>query len=178
MNTSIKILSFMVLSSFIFMGGCLKKLTTANFDYTTQGSFKTENVDQSGEFTLGETTLTSTLKDELSKNNTSLDLIDALTLRSAEITIEEASAVKNFNSIEKAELYISTDDLPEVLLATINPVPQDVQTVSFVVSNSENLMNYLKGTTFTITAKGKTTGPIAPMDLKVKAIWTIKASAK
>jgi len=178
MNTTFKILSLMLIVSVVSMGGCLKKLTTANFDHTTTGEITTEEVDKAGEFSIGETTLTSTLKDELNKNNTAANLVDALKLRSAEVSIAENQTLKNFDAIDNAELYISADNQPEVLLASVNPVQKDKSTISFVVSNNTNLMSYLNGNTFTISIKGKTNGPLQVVKLNVKAIWTVTASAK
>jgi hypothetical protein len=176
MKTSITILSMMVLSSFIFMGGCLEKLTTVNFDYTTEAVFNTESHDAPGDYDLGETTLTSGLKEELSKNGTDIDNLDELMLKSAEVVIENPS--QNFDNISKLELYISADGSPEIIIASSNPVPKGANSVALTVNSTENLMNYIKATTFSYRIAGTTTGKLEPMKLTAKAIWKIKASAK
>jgi hypothetical protein len=176
MKTSITILSMMVLSSFVFMGGCLEKLTVVNFDYTTEAVFQTESYDAPGDYNFGETTLTSGLKEELSKNGTNIDNLDELKLRSAEVAIENPD--QNFDNISKLELYISADGNPEVIIASSNPVPKGANKVSLTVNSNENLMNYIKATTFSYRIAGTSTGKLDPMKLTVKAIWKIKASAK
>lgn len=162
--------------SVLTMGGCLEKLTSVNFDYTTKATIPVEAIEAPGEYVIGESVLTSTLKEELEKNNTSLDLLDELTLRSAKVSISDSTL--NFNSIEKIELYISADGSPEVLIASKNPVLDNLNNIELTVNSSENLANYIKATTFTYRVKGVSSGPIPAMDLNADVVWTIKASAK
>lgn len=177
MKNTLNTLLITVLSSFVFMGGCLSKYTSVNFDYPTEGSIQTSAITSTGSQTFGETVLTSGLKAELEKNNTSLDLLDELKLKSATITIENDS-LANFNNVEMIELYLSADGQPEVLIASKNPVSDGLNTITLDVNSTENLANYIKANSFTYKVKGTNSGPLAAMSLKASVVWTIKASAK
>lgn len=167
----------MTLASFIFMGGCLSKFTSVDFDYTTEALIQTEAFSTTGPQTLGETVLTSGLKDELEKNNTSIDLLDELNLKSATVTIDNDSTA-NFDNIDLVELYLSADGQPEVLIASKNPVGKGLNTIQLDVNSTENLANYIKANSFTYKIKGTNNAPLTPMTLKASVIWKIKASAK
>jgi len=177
MNTTIKTLAFLTISSFVFMGGCLSKLTTVKFDYKTEASIATAAQPVVGTHTFGESVLTSTLKAELEANNTSVDMLDDLKLKSAKVTIEDDSLAK-FDNIENIQLWVSADGQPEVLLASKNPIPDGLHSVTLDVNNTENLANYIKATTFTYRIKGTNTAALSPMNLKIEAVWHVNASAK
>lgn len=177
MKNTIKTLAFMAIASFVFMGGCLSKYTSVNFDYTTEASIQTSELTTVGSQTFGETVLTSGLKDELEKNNTSLDLLDELKLKSANVTIENDS-LANFDNVEMIELWLSSDGMPEVLIASKNPVADGLNSISLDVNSTENLANYIKANAFTYKIKGTNSGPMSAMTLKANVVWEIKASAK
>ncbi|MBL7837441.1 MAG: hypothetical protein JNM67_07995 [Bacteroidetes bacterium] len=167
----------MAISSFVFMGGCLSKYTSVNFDYTTEAQIETAAVTSVGTQTFGETVMNSELKAELEKNNTSLDLLDELKLKSATVTITNDSNAR-FDNVEMIELWLSADGMPEVMIASKNPVPDGLNTINLNVNSSENLANYIKANSFTYRVKGTNSGPLSPMTLKANVIWEIKASAK
>ncbi len=177
MKNTLNTLLITVLSSFVFMGGCLSKYTSVNFDYTTEGSIQTTALTTTGTQTFGETVLTSGLKDELEKNNTSLDLLDELKLKSATITIDNDSTA-NFDNVEMIELWLSADGQPEVMIASKNPVADGTNTIKLDVNSTENLATYIKANAFTYKVKGTNSGPLSAMSLKASVVWTIKASAK
>lgn len=177
MKNTLKTLVFLTISSLVFMGGCLSKYTSVKFDYTTTASIQTAAFTTTGDQTFGEKVLNSDLKAEMEKNNTSLDLLDELKLKSATVKIENDSTA-NFDNVEKVELWLSADNMPEVLIASKNPVPDGVNFVSLDVNSTENLANYLKANSFTYKIKGRNSGPLAAMQLKAEVIWDVKASAK
>lgn len=176
MSTTIKTIAFVVITSFVFMGGCLSKLTSVNFDYPTEGVMITDEQTTAGTHTFGETVVTSDLKKQLENNGTSLDLLDELKLRTAKITIEDDS-LGNFDKIDNAELWLSADQQPEVLIAS-KKVAKGLHEVSLDVNTNENLANYLKAATFTYRIKGTNNAALPAMKLKVNAVWTVKASSK
>lgn len=161
----------------VSMVSCLDKFVSANFDYTTETDIMINGLSTIGDHTFGSSVVTSGLKDELEKNNTSLDLLDELNLKSAEVTISGDSN-SNFDAIEKVELYLSADGQPEVMIASKNPVPDGQTTLMLDVNNTENLANYIKSNTFTYTVKGRTSAPLHTSILKAKVVWAVKASAK
>ncbi len=177
MNTTIKALAFFTIASFVFMGGCVSKLTTVNFDYKSQTSLSTGAFPTAGTHTFGESRLRSDLDSFLKKQGTSGDLLDELRLKSATITIKNPSN-GNFDAVDKVELWVSTDNNPEVLLASKNPVPKGVNTVSLDVNSTADLATYLKANEFTYRIKGTNNAALTPMDLDIEAVWAAKASKK
>lgn len=175
MKTAISTLSIAVISAFVFMGGCVQKITTINMDYPTEATVQTQILPTTGNQSFGSVVMTSELKKELEKKNTSLDLLDELKLKSAVISIDSS---KNFNNVESFEFWLSADGLPTIKVASKNPVPDDVMSVTLDVNNGDDLSAYLKSTTFTYEVKGTNSAPLPVMDLKIKAVWGIKASAK
>jgi hypothetical protein len=177
MNTNIQKLAFSVVAAFVFMGGCVSKLTTVNFDYPSEAVIATDAQQNVGPQTFGETVVTSDLKKSLEDNKTSVDMLDELKLKSAEVSIEDDS-LATFDDIENVELWVSTDGQPEVLLASKNPVSNGLHTVALDVNNSEDLAKYIKADKFTYRIKGTNSAALKAMHLKVHAIWKVKASAK
>jgi hypothetical protein len=177
MKNTIKLFSVIFISSFLSMGGCVSQITTVNFDYPTETTIETVALNNVGPQTFGESVLTSSLKAELEKNNTSLDLLDELKLKSVAISFTNDST-SNFNDIENMEFYLAADGNPEVLIASKNLVLDNQNTLNLDINNSENLANYLKATTFTYRIKGTNSAVLPAKSLNVKAIWTVKASAK
>lgn len=176
MSTTIKTIAFLVVTSFVFMGGCLSKLTSVNFDYPTEGVMMTDEQAAAGTYTFGETVVTSDLKKQLEDNGTTLDLLDELKLKTAKINIED-DTIATFDNIDRVELWLAADQNPEVLIAS-KAVTKGLHSVSLDVNTNENLANYLKATTFTYRIKGTSNSAIPAMKLKVAAVWTVKASAK
>lgn len=176
MSTIVKTIAFTVVASFVFMGGCISKLTSVNFDYPTEGVVMTDEQTATGTHTLGETVVTSDLKKQLEDNGTSLDLLDELKLRSAKFTIED-DTLGTFDNIDKIELWLAADQNPEVLIAS-KVVTKGLHSLSLDVNTNENLANYLKSATFTYRIKGTNNAPLPAKKLKVEAVWTVKASSK
>ncbi len=177
MNTTLKTLAFLSIASFVFMGGCLKKLVKVNFDYHTEAEIETDSHMIIGPLTFGESVVTSTLQKELEDNNASLDMLDELKLKSASVSILN-DPLANFDNVEKVELWISADGQPEILLASKMPVPDALNSVDLDVNNGDNLANYLRSPTFTYRISGLNTGPLYPMTLKINAVWDVHASGK
>lgn len=151
--------------------------TSVKFDYTTEGSFQTQAFTQTGDHTFGELVLTSGLKKELEDNNTSLDLLDELKLKSLTVSHDGDSSA-TFNSIEKLDMYLNAAGLSEVFVAGKNPVPDGLNSVDMTVNSDQDLSAYLKAESFTFILKGSNTEPVPAKNLKIKAVWEVKASAK
>src|SRR5215216_2696452 len=98
MNTTIKTLAFLTIASFVFMGGCVKKLTTFGFDYKTESSMTTGSL-APGTHTFAESKVTSDLDSVVKANGASMDLLDELRLKSATVTIEMPSGA-NFDACD------------------------------------------------------------------------------
>lgn len=179
MKYTLQSLAALTISSFIFMGGCVTKLTTVDFDYSANAVVETSEFTATGTHTLGETTTTSTLKEELEKNNTNLDLLDQLTLKTVSVSIDLSNNPDlNFDGISGLELYISADNQPEVLIASKASIEPGSTEVILDVNSNEDLKPYLSANTFTYRMKGTNTLPIPAMTLNVHASCNVQASAK
>ncbi len=177
MNNTIKIACFTVIASFIFMGGCLDKFTTIGFDFHTVGHFTTNALTTTGPQVYGESVVTSTLVQELNDNNTSVDQIEELKLRSVTVSYDGDSSA-NFDNCETFELWLSADGQPPVMLASKNPIADGLNSVSLDVNSTENLTNYIKSNTFTYTLKGVNSANLPIMNLKADVTFKVKASSK
>jgi hypothetical protein len=176
MKYTINTLNTSIFVALLAIGGCLSKFTEVNFDYNTEALITTVELTTTGSQTFGEVVVTSGLKSELENNNTSLDQLDELKLKSAKISFASDS-MANFDNIENIELWLSADGNPEVLIASKTPIDKGSKSIELTINNTENLANYIKASVFTYTIKGNNTTPIPVMELKVNATWKIKASA-
>ncbi|MGH1335346.1 MAG: hypothetical protein ACRBFS_04400 [Aureispira sp.] len=81
--------------------------------------------------------------------NTAANMIDEVSLKELELTILTPTGA-NFSFLEKAEVFISADGLPEVSLASKNPIPAGAASpLTFDVSGA-NLKDYIKADNFTL----------------------------
>jgi hypothetical protein len=178
MKAKITSLAIAIFSSVLFMGGCLEKITSVDFTYTTTAQLKSDSLKTVGFQSIDTVVLKSDLEAELKENGTTLDLLDELTLKSATIGFSSPVTGDNFDKIDAVELWVYTATLPPLKLASKNPVGKGLNTVDLDVASSANLEEYLKSETYTIEAKGSNNAPLGPMNLLVTATWNIKASAK
>lgn len=178
MKHTLSVLAIVCLSAFIFMGGCIQNITTIKFDYNSEVTFITDSLTTMGPQIFGSSVDSSELMAEIEKNGTTLDNIDELKLKSATIAYTLPDSTKNFDAIESFELWISTTGLPSVKVASKNPVLDGTFIVKFDINSTENLLNYVKATSFSYEVKGVNSKQLPPLDLKVNAVFEIKASAK
>lgn len=170
--------TFIALFSLFMFNACdTDDLTSVSFDYTTEGVIHTGAFTGTGDRTFGSLVMTSDLKQKLEDNNTSMDLLDELRLKSLVVSHHE-DTVATFDNIEKLEMYISTISLNEVFIAGKNPVPDGLNSVNMDVNNTQDLTPFVKSDSFTFTLKGSNSADLPGMNLNIKAVWEVKASAK
>ena len=178
LKTTVKTLAIVCIASFVFMGGCLKKLTSVKFNYHSEATFITDSLSTVGNQTFGSSVVTSDLKKEVEDNGSSIDMLDELKLKSAELSFTGPDSAKKFDDVESFELWLSATGLPTIKLASKNPVANGLSTVKLDVSNNDDLVQYIKATTFTYEVKGKNSAALLPVHLKINAEFEAKASAK
>lgn len=81
------------------------------------------------------------------------DQLESVTLNEAEFSIVSQGAYTNFNILEFIELTVYQDSLGEKKIAVLNPVPRNKSSVQ-LSPVGDNLMQWLNGNTFVITAQG------------------------
>jgi hypothetical protein len=178
MKTTFSTLLVICLTSFLFMGGCLKNITSVKFDYQSEATFLTDSLLTIGDHTFDSSVFTSGLTSELEKNGASPDMLDVLKLKTVEVSFNTPDSASNFDKFESFELWISAEGLSAVKIASKNPVLNSLSTIKMDVNKNENLMNYFKSPTFSYEIKGRNKAPLYPMDLKVNATYEVKASSK
>ena len=178
MKTIFSTLAIAVFASFLFMGGCVKKLTSVNIEYTTDGKITTDSLKTMGYQTIDTMILSSDLDAEMKNNSSALSDIDEIKLKSATVSFTAPLPTDNFDKVDKVELWLTTPSLPSVKLAFKNPVAKGINTCFLDVDNTSDLAAYLKSPSFTFEVKGSNNAPLGPMDLTVEAKWTVKASKK
>ncbi len=178
MKTKLATLAIAVFASVLFMGGCVQKITSVNFSYTTTGKLHSDSLKTTGFQTIDTVVLKSDLEAELKKNGTTLDLLDELTLKSATVEFTAPTATDNFDKIDNVELWITAPTLPAVKLASKNPVAKGNTIVYLDIYSTSNLEAYLKSSSFGLEVRGTNNAPLNPMDLTATAVWNVKASAK
>lgn len=178
MKTKLTSLAIAIFSSVLFMGGCLEKITSVDFTYTTSAQLKSDSLKTVGSQSIDTVVLKSDLESELKDNGTSLDALDELTLKAASIGFTAPVTGDNFDKIDAVELWVFTPTLPPLKLASKNPVGKGLTKVDLDVASSSNLEEYLKSESYTLQAIGTNNAPLGPMNLTVNATWSIKASAK
>ncbi len=178
MKNIVKTLSALVITSFVLMGGCHQKIVKVNFEYASSGDFSTMALSTTGNNTFGSSVITSELKQKVEENGASLNDLDELKLKSANVAFKNPQQTDNFNGVESIEIWISADGLAPIKLASKAGVADGLNSVSFDVNTGENLANYIKASTFTYEIKGNNSEPLPAMNLTLKATYDVKASKK
>jgi hypothetical protein len=178
MKTIISTLTIAVFASFLFMGGCVKKLTSVDIEYTTDGSIVTDSLRSTGYQTVDTVVVKSDLDSTMQKNGTSLDKISEIKLKSAKVSFTMPDVTKNFDKIDMVELWLTAPSLPAVKLAFKDPVAKGTSICDLNVSNTTDLTAYLKSPVFAFEVRGSNNAKLGPMDLTVLAVWSVKAQLK
>ncbi|UOG75125.1 hypothetical protein MTX78_00670 [Hymenobacter tibetensis] len=140
--------------------GCKKidKLLTFNIE-------DSQNIKVSGGFPLGQivplTPLSVPTKSEekFSNEGTSANLVKKVTLNQLTLTITNPNN-ENFDFLELIKIYISTDGNDKILLASLDPVPTGVKTITLNPTNAV-LDKYIKAKSYTLTTEAKIRKPIS-----------------
>lgn len=139
---------------FVFTG-CEDGLTDINFDMNYETTFVIDETATPGEASdyTSPNIQTSTAQ-EFEQNGVSINTLKSAKLKSLVLTIETPEGA-NFNNISNAQLYLKSDQQPLTLIANVDNIPEDKNTLDVGV-NDVNLMDFLKGDHFNFVARAVT----------------------
>jgi hypothetical protein len=130
--------------------------------------------EETGEKTFVVEVLKSEIDSILDAHDLSRDNLKEVHPKELIIEINNDGPGYNFDPISSFSADISAEGLDQVLVAKINPVPDNVKSVSLNVEDKE-LKDYLLKEFYTITIKGVTSDPVeSRMDVTAKLKFTMK----
>ena len=142
----------------------------------------TENIQIAASFPVGVAAPLSPIavptqsKQTFQNNNTRADLVKDVSL--SQLTIADPTS-ENFDFLRSIEIYISTNANAnandQVLLASLDKVPQGVQSIALTPTNAR-LDAYLKADTYTLTTKATVAKPIT-RDITIRSVSRFKVTA-
>lgn len=140
--------------TFIFTG-CEDGLTDIKFDLPYETTFVVDETATPGEPTEFKSPQieTSTAK-EFENNGVSIETLKSASLKSLTLLIESPEDA-NFNNIQSASIFLSSDLQPSTLIAEVSNVPPDVNTLEVGVKDA-NLIEFLKDNFFQVSVKAVT----------------------
>lgn len=174
-----KITTFLSLTFIIIFTSCDIGESINNairFNYTQTANFSIPGssvVDLP--FDIATPSISSSSERAFDNNNTSAGLVDEITLDELEMTINSPDD-RTFSFLESIEIYISTENNSEILLAEKQDIPETVGATLQLDTSGENLKPYLTEEAFdlryelvTREATGSETDIIAVMTFDVSA---------
>lgn len=136
-----------------------------------------DTTSKTGSFDLATGSFPSELQQKLNDNNAAVEDIQSISLTSTEITMKNPGT-QNFNIIDKITGSMSATGLAESQVATLNPVPKNVTTIT-LTSDGADIKEYLKQSGVNFKLKGSTNGPNVVGDsLVAKLIFNVKVKVK
>jgi hypothetical protein len=158
--------------------GC-RDLRTINKDFQGKEiSFDLPMIPVSGDFDFSQRTPLN-LKDQIEAIHIPLVTLKGFAVREVVIELKDSIAGEpiTFDALDNLYLYIAGDSLPEVLIASKDPVPHTNSTILNMDTNSGvNLLPYAKVPFVTYRVKGKSnraTEKAVKMSIKIK--WRVTA---
>lgn len=115
--------------------------------------FIVEERDRIGWQIFSEDTFSNDINSMLSQAGLTEDKIDEVILKEAEISFLDSENYKNFNILDIIELTVYTDDLGELTIARMNPVPAE-QSILLLDLPEENIYPFFRAGSFIVTAQG------------------------
>lgn len=119
-------------------------------------------------------TITTNSEEKFKNNKTRAELVKDVTLNRLALKVTNPEG-QNFDFLERIELYISSEDEPEVKIAYLDAVPQG-QTELTLESTNVKLDKYIKGDNYTIRTKAALRKAIS-RDITIKADMRFKVTA-
>ena len=113
-------------------------------------------------------------EERFSNEGTRADLVKNVSLNRLSLTITDPGS-ENFDFLRRIEIYISTDQNDQVLLASLAQVPAGRTSIELTPTNAV-LDKYLKASSYTLTTKAEIARPIS-RDITVRSDSRFKVTA-
>jgi hypothetical protein len=118
--------------------------------------------------------VTVSSSDEFKNNSTSSELVKDIVLNKLDLAITNPQN-ENFNFLKSIEISISAENRPEVKVAYLDVIPQDVKNISLKTTNVK-IDEYVKGDRYTINTR-ITLAKAVSQKVNVKASMRFKVTA-
>ncbi len=157
----------------VALTGC-KKLNV-NFKINNQTNFRVESSSPINlPFEMGTPDVTTNSSQQFSNNNTTPNLIKEIKLDELKLSITSPAA-KTFSFLKTVEIYISTNNSNELLLASLDNVASTAQSIS-LTTTSQNLLEYVKGSSYKLRTKVVTKETVTQaIDIRADIKFNVKA---
>lgn len=119
-------------------------------------------------------TITTNSEETFKNNKTRAELVKDVTLNRLNLTITNPQE-ENFNFLKKIEIYISSEDKAEVMIAYLEEVPANATTLNLKSTNAA-LDEFIKGDTYNIRTKAALAKPVS-RNITIKADMRFKVTA-
>lgn len=151
-----RIMGFSLLVFILLFGSCnaIKKLGQFYVDYNTQAEFPA-NLPVNLPLSIASPPIATNSSQVFQNNNTRSDLIQSIKLNQVMLTITSPPG-QTFSFLKNVSVYISSDSLPEVEIASKQNIPANVgDTLMLDVTDAE-LQSYIKASEIKIRIAGTT----------------------
>ncbi len=167
-----KHLSLFLLIIGIFSCNSVDKLTQFDLPYTTKTTIPSViGIDLP--FNLPTPAIKTNVENTYSINNTKKDLVEAINLKSLELTL---SGDDDFNFLKSIKIFINAEGLDELEIATKSNIDKDIQTLELDVHDDVNLMDYIHQDNFKLKVQPVTKKVLFhDVDLGINAVFHVNA---
>ena len=118
--------------------------------------------------------ITTNSEQELNNNNTKANLVKDVSLEELKLTIVSPSG-KTFSFLKSVEIYISTNDDDEVLLADKNDIQSNAESIDLSTTDNK-LDKYIKAESYKLRTKVVTRETLT-QDIRIKINMKFKVTA-
>lgn len=128
------------------------KLNKVNFEHKVTVYFDINQVNP-GEYTYAEVIVTNDIEEALNNYGGSLDKLRSLKVIGFEMELQFPTGA-TFDPFDNLDAYIMAGNLGEGLIASVDPVPDDGQTLIQFRAEDLELVDYFREPEFTLLVKG------------------------
>ncbi|MBT9392024.1 hypothetical protein KLP40_02505 [Hymenobacter sp. NST-14] len=167
-----------LLVALALLGSCKKILDLLEFNVEDSQTIVIPKTIPFGQFfPLSPVAVPSSSQSTYAKNGTSADYVQDVTLEKLDLTITSPTG-QNFDFLKRIEIYISTDarGSDKVLLASLNPVPTGVTSISLTPAN-QKLDLFLRADSYTLITNVEVVKPLG-QDVTIRADERFKVKAR
>ena len=138
----------------LFSCKAIKKLGQFYINYNTEAVFPA-NIPVNIPATIYSPSIPTNSEQVFKTNSTNKDLIQSIKLDQMSLKITSPSG-QNFSFLQNISIYISTDSLPEVLVASKQTIPADIGDSLALDVNPVELQSYIKAPAIKMRISGTT----------------------